>query len=333
MYLQFEGEYVRKYLSLATLLIFCLLTCCKGKPYSFYIPDGTPLLCTAKMCVDNSKSSYDIRYNRVSGTELISKMLSETADIVIAPLISLVNMHNSNHFYTLLGIVTFDNNFLVAKESFNHEGSLVDNLYGEIIISYQRNNVSGLLMNVMLKNENVNIINTISDKRPDMINILYVANASDVTPIFRINNEIKFAVMPEPATSLMKILGFDVISSLSSLIGESAIPQAGLAVKKKLLDNNRNLAAFLLAKLRESTDYLFSNPDEVIDICINKLQSPSLSNEAALKLFISERGSSILVVKSSEEVRDSISLLLGYCLEINSSLIGDKLPSEDFYFS
>ena len=266
-------------LLVALVLSIGLLTACnkgnnKGNgndvTLTFAAPEGTPALAIARLITDNkSISGKNVNYKIVNPSNIAKEMQAGLSDLVIMPVNAGATLINKGADYKLVSVAVDGSLYLVGKNIDEAAKTLtIDDIKGKRIACIGQQGVPGLVFRYILKENNINIVDS-PEKVPE--NSVYIKYASDGTQARTAveNGSVDYAVVGEPAATTFKIkFGFnaqmDLQAEYKKVSGKDTYPQAGIFVKSSLASDTAFMDA-LFAALKASKEWVKNNPQSVND--------------------------------------------------------------------
>ena len=266
-------------LLVAIVLSIGLLTACnkgnnKGNgndvTLTFAAPEGTPALAIARLITDNkSISGKNVNYKIVNPSNIAKEMQAGLSDLVIMPVNAGATLINKGADYKLVSVAVDGSLYLVGKNIDEAAKTLtIDDIKGKRIACIGQQGVPGLVFRYILKENNINIVDS-PEKVPE--NSVYIKYASDGTQARTAveNGSVDYAVVGEPAATTFKIkFGFnaqmDLQAEYKKVSGKETYPQAGIFVKSSLAFDAAFMDA-LFAALKASKEWVKNNPQSVND--------------------------------------------------------------------
>ena len=266
-------------LLVALVLSIGLLTACnkddnKGNgndvTLTFAAPEGTPALAIARLITDNkSISGKNVNYKIVNPSNIAKEMQAGLSDLVIMPVNAGATLINKGADYKLVSVAVDGSLYLVGKNIDEAAKTLtIDDIKGKRIACIGQQGVPGLVFRYILKENNINIVDS-PEKVPE--NSVYIKYASDGTQARTAveNGSVDYAVVGEPAATTFKMkFGFnaqmDLQTEYKKVSGKETYPQAGIFVKSSLASDTAFMDA-LFAALKASKEWVKNNPQSVND--------------------------------------------------------------------
>jgi len=333
----------------ALLVTFCLcaamplgaaaLSGCGGlKEFVFLAPDGGTLLPAAKLFCDAPEiPGYRVKGEAVSGTAVEARLLAGTCDAAIAPINLCARAYNTGGNYALAGVAAWGNNYIVAigeGASGGEQAPELGDLYGEVLYAFGAAAVPGVTLKAVLEKKGVayEAVTSPEGAKPDRLNVLFLPAAADIIlQINRPDSPVRYAYLPEPNVTALTAGGANgIIFDIQELWEEETgqrYPQAGLVIKKSLLESAPGAVTAFLTKMEESAAFCLANPAESARLAKESLQSAALPSLALTQKYIEGNGRQIMAYGSvnDAEVRASVAAYLAV-------IMGDNAPDEGFYF-
>lgn len=266
-------------LLVALVLSIGLLTACnkddnKGNgndvTLTFAAPEGTPALAIARLITDNkSISGKNVNYKIVNPSNIANEMRTENSDLVIMPVNAGAKLISNGAKYKLVSVAVDGSLYLVGKIGKSETATTltIDDIKGKKIACIGQQGVPGLVFRYILKENNINIVDS-PEKVPE--NSVYIKYASDGLQAKTAveNKSVDYAVVGEPAATTFKTKGFnaqmDLQAEYKKVSGKETYPQAGIFVKSSLASDTAFMDA-LFAALKASKEWVKDNPQSVND--------------------------------------------------------------------
>lgn len=263
-------------LLVALVLSIGLLTACnkdgnKGNgndvTLTFAAPEGTPALAIARLITDNkSISGKNVNYKIVNPSNIAKEMQAGLSDLVIMPVNAGATLINKGADYKLVSVAVDGSLYLVGKSE-TATTLTIDDIKGKKIACIGQQGVPGLVFRYILKENNINIVDS-----PEKVseNSVYIKYASDGTQARAAveNGSVNYAVVGEPAATTFKTKGFnaqmDLQAEYKKVSGKETYPQAGIFVKSSLASDTAFMDALFTA-LKASKEWVKNNPQSVND--------------------------------------------------------------------
>jgi NitT/TauT family transport system substrate-binding protein len=328
---------------IAIVLSFGLLTACPSsndEKVVFYCPDGGPLLSVAKMMTDNVQfDGFDVEYNKAGSTLIASKILGGMdGDIFVAPINAGAKAYNANKSFVLGGVIAWGNSYIVANKT--EEITSLGQLVGETLYAFQENSVPGITLKMIIEAAYLDykvLKNGDETVDENKINLVFLADAAAIVVEMNKDSNVKYAVLPEPnatvvtmAATSAKEIAIDLQEIYQEQYGEN-YPQAGVFIRKTLVDNHKDFVTKFLAEVKKSADWTLENGEAAAALAKEKLAS-AMPAAAALTRYIGERGQDIMVFTSAAEAKNASVNYLTRVNSANPNMMGGT-PDDGFYIA
>lgn len=302
------------------LLIFLLSFNIFGETLKVLTPDGLPALSLAKMMttvheIDGNKIEYKIE--KLSDA-LVVEMLKREGDIAIVPSNFAAQLYNKKLGYKILGTVGWGSFYVISRENIDS----LEELKGREIYTFGKGLTPDIIFESIIKSKGI-------EKKDIKIN--YLSSGNEVAALY-LGKKADIVVVPEPILSkiLSKSLGTNVISNLNeewkSLVNSDlGYPQSTLVIKEEVYNSNPKLVDEFVSQLKTSVASLYKNRDE----SIKYIQNSSISVDTSILDSILSRANILYtpILDCQEEYNRYFKVLN----EVNSKVIGGKIPNEEIY--
>lgn len=266
-------------LLVALVLSIGLLTACnnsnkKGNgndvTLTFAAPEGTPALAIARLITDNkSISGKNVNYKIVNPSNIAKEMQAGLSDLVIMPVNAGATLINKGADYKLVSVAVDGSLYLVGKNIDEAAKTLtIDDIKGKRIACIGQQGVPGLVFRYILKENNINIVDSPENVTENSVYIKYASDGLQAKTAVE-NKSVDYAVVGEPAATTFKIkFGFnaqmDLQAEYKKVSGKETYPQAGIFVTSSLASDAAFMDA-LFAALKASKEWVKNNPQSVND--------------------------------------------------------------------
>lgn len=263
-------------LLVALVLSIGLLTACnkddnKGNgndvTLTFAAPEGTPALAIARLITDNkSISGKNVNYKIVNPSNIAKEMQAGLSDLVIMPVNAGATLINKGADYKLVSVAVDGSLYLVGKSE-TATTLTIDDIKGKKIACIGQQGVPGLVFRYILKENNINIVDSPENVTENSVYIKYASDGTQARAAVE-NKSVNYAVVGEPAATTFKTKGFnaqmDLQAEYKKVSGKETYPQAGIFVKSSLASDAAFMDA-LFAALKASKEWVKNNPQSVND--------------------------------------------------------------------
>lgn len=311
---------------LLVLFIFLALVGCskKSSKITVIIPNGSPTIAFGKIINENKEYDFDI----VSGPDLlVSAFTSKSHDVIIAPITLGAKLHiNNNSVYQLHSIITTGNNYIISKKELLIES--LNQLNNHEILAYGQNNVPDIILRKVLFDNNIESEISYEASVEALIS-KFICNTNNPNQLCTSGNIILSA---EPIVSQIK-LKYNVDLNIIDLQAEfkkttnvDLIPQAAIFINP----NAKNIKGILklLESLQDDIIYLNKKPTEYASQLSQYEQFKNTDEEIIAN---SIPGSSIVFLngKKSKQLINNYFKIIN---DFNPNILGNKIPSNEFYY-
>lgn len=117
------------------------------------MPDGAPALAMAKLMADDTDSdgvTYKVVATDLIASKVTNKDMEKNADLCVLPVTAASKLLGNGENYTMLGVVTHGNLYLISKEGEALSAENMDSLKGKKIGVLKINEVPGLTLKTVL---------------------------------------------------------------------------------------------------------------------------------------------------------------------------------------
>lgn len=302
------------------LLIFLLSFNIFGETLKVLTPDGLPALSLAKMMtnvheIDGNKVEYKIE--KLSDA-LVVDILKREGDIAIVPSNFAAQLYNKKLGYKILGTVGWGSFYVISRENIDS----LEELKGREIYTFGKGLTPDIIFESILKSKGI-------EKKDIKIN--YLSSGNEVAALY-LGKKADIVVVSEPILSkiLLKSLGTNVISNLNEewknlVNSDLGYPQSTLVIKEEVYNSNPKLVDEFVSQLKTSVASLYKNRDE----SIKYIQNSSISVDTSILDSILSRANILYtpILDCQEEYNRYFKVLN----EVNSKVIGGKIPNEEIY--
>ena len=294
----------------------------ESETVTVYAPDGAPALAISQMMSENfTVDGYKTEYNVVPAAQIKDKAL--TADFAIVPSNMASILYNqTNGKYKIVSVNTFGNIYLVGKSGTAQIDSLAD-LAGKTVYLTGQNGVPDLVFRYLLKQAGVF----------EQVTLTYKSDGSEIVPLLK-NGSADYAVLGEPAVSQSKAVAQTIeLADLQALWktatgSQIGYPQAALVVDGDFAAKNPAYVKAFAQKLKGAKTWLSENAAAA---------GTALKNNGSL--LKTELFNTNVIARcnidylSATDGKTIIESFYNVIKSFNYSLIGGKLPDNDFYYS
>lgn len=283
-------------------------------------PDGLPALSLAKMMSTTKKLDgiqLEYKIEKLSDA-LVVDMLKREGDIAIVPSNFSAQLYNKNLNYKVLGTVGWGSFYVVSRENI----SSLEELKGKEIYTFGKGLTPDIIFQVILKSKRIDLKD---------IKINYLSSGNELAALY-LGKKADTIVIPEPMLSkiLTKNLGTNIVSNLNDewknlSNSDLGYPQATLVIKEEIYNSNPKIVESFVQELKSSIAFLYKNPENSVQYI--KENNLSLDTSILDKILTRANIYYVPILDCQEEYNNYFKKLY----EINSKVIGGKIPNEEIY--
>ncbi len=312
------------YLKVLVILLFvCILISCKSKTndetLSVAFPSGAPSLSSIYISKEEKDGNNKTKTDILNDSSVIkASLINETYDLIVAPANLGAQIYNQNKSYYMISGITFGNLYLVSKD----EIESVSDLNNYNFISFGKGSITDLVSSYILKENNITT------------NTSYLTSAADTkTNFLSSNKEQEVYLLAEPLFSALKdnytknnkpFHYISVEEEWKKLTDLEGFLQAALFVKKDTYLNKRDLVDDYLKRLEESINNI--NNKDLIGKNNKMIKDLGYFNFTDDVMYSAIIGSNIKFI-----TKDNLKEIFEKTYYLNLSLIGGKIPNEEFF--
>lgn len=300
------------------IFVLTLISCNKKESnidtLSIAVPGGAPSLSVLDLMYDD-KDSIDVLND---SAVIKSSFLNESYDLIVAPANIGAQVYNANKNYYMLAGLTFGNLYLVSKTPFN----TISDLSSFNFISFGKGTITDLVSSYVLKENNITI------------NTSYLSSTADTkTAFISTTNEKEVYLIADPIYSQVKsnfktnsksFYSISLTEEWNKCTNTQGFLQAALFVLKKTYLSKEELVNKYVDQIKESITNL--NNESNINITNQKIKDLNIFDFSDLVMINAIKGSNIRYLSGIESKE-----IFEKTYSHNLSLIGGKLPDEEFY--
>ncbi len=296
------------------------------------MPDGAPALALAGLMhadrADDGVTYRVVDVNTAAGVKPLLSQVTNTdvkknADLCVLPLTAAVQKFGEGDGYTMLGLVTQGNLYLVSKETTVYTKENASALLGKAVFVKQMTQVPGQTLKAALTRNGVAwSVYEGGDRATDRVHLVSQAD----------NNELE--VLAEPAVSkrLGQNQGWNVVGDLQELYGDCGLgvdgyPQAVLLVKNGFLAENAAWVRSFVRRIIDAETWLYT------------ADAADVYNAVAGHVYESGQQVVFSTETLSVETRRRCGVHFTYAAQAQTAVqsylteTANKLPLENFYWS
>jgi NitT/TauT family transport system substrate-binding protein len=317
---------------LICLLLFGALTACSGNAntINLMLVDGAPSLTVAKMLSENpTVEGLSVSYQLAELTQLTAALLNGQPDFAIVPINVAALMHNNGSGYRLAAVTTWGILHVVS----NQNVSSLQQLKGETIFAFGQSGTPGITLRAVLNQAGIGFTQAPNQPEADKVHIVYRATPADVRNEILANNA-SFAVLAEPLATAITPATNGQFKAVINIQDEwkkhnegENYPQAALIFHQRL---PLTLVSEFVAKVEASSLYANANPQSAGDLAAG-LHGSTLPS-GALIAQAHAAGRLPINFTRAEQAKSAVNSYLQIILSDAPTLVGGKMPSDNFFY-
>lgn len=238
-------------LSIFLLICGCNDTNKNNKELKIIAPSGAPSIAFYKYINDDNFITNSLPSN------IQASMVNGEYDVAILDVVGGINIINKGASYLLTSVITFGNFYLLSLG--NDENETIDE--EDIIVSFGQNTTPDLIYKSLF---------------PDISIDYYLNGVSEVSAVaisgLIDNKTVNYVFIAQPV--MQKVLQTNentfIYADIKELFEEKyqtdGIPQAGVFIKKSLIESNKEDITNFLSSLKDDIDNVTINPDLLLDL-------------------------------------------------------------------
>lgn len=238
-------------LSIFLLICGCNDTNKNNKELKIIAPSGAPSIAFYKYINDDNFITNSLPSN------IQASMVNGEYDVAILDVVGGINIINKGASYLLTSVITFGNFYLLSLG--NDENETIDE--EDIIVSFGQNTTPDLIYKSLF---------------PDISIDYYVNGVSEASSVaisgLIDNKTVNYVFIAQPV--MQKVLQTNentfIYADIKELFEEKyqtdGIPQAGVFIKKSLIESNKEDITNFLSSLKDDIDNVTINPDLLLDL-------------------------------------------------------------------
>ncbi len=305
---------------LVTILFILLSIGIFGETIKVLTPDGLPALSLSKMMVetndlDGNKVEYKIE--KLSDS-LVVNMLKREGDIAIVPSNFAAQLYNKNLGYKILGTVGWGSFYVISRESIDS----LEGLRGKEVYTFGKGLTPDIIFQSILRAKGI---------ASKDIKINYLSNGNELAALY-LGKKADIIVVPEPMLSkiLSKNIGTNIVANLNDewkklVNSDLGYPQSTLVVKEEILNTKPQIVKKFTESLNQSVNFLYKDRD----ISAEYIEKNGIGVDSKIleKILIRANIYYTPILDCQEEYNRYFEVLK----EVNSKVIGGKIPNEEIY--
>ncbi len=221
--------------------------------YTVMTPDGAPSMAIAKMMMDNNQFGRKAEYNIIGSETVAASFTNGDADFIIAPTNAGVMLSNKLGTYKVVAVTSWGNLYLTGLNTYKSLDECSD--VNEFLSQFEGKNIAsigtGLVPDKTFKHilDESNITATLTASNAGLIQ----TGLSEKT--------MELAILGEPAVTATLTMASEAkrlcsVADLWNQVTGGSFTQAGLFVKKSIIENDSEAVKNFIAELEKSIEFL-----------------------------------------------------------------------------
>jgi len=287
------------------MFVLLLIGCMKTDAMTMIVPFGNPQL--SQLYLQNQEHYH---VDVVIGADpLVTAFGSASHDVIFAPVNLGARFFQSKEEYTLLGVVTWGNYFLISERELS-----LETIKDQTVIVFGRNQVSDILMKIINEYHQLNLT------------FEYVDSMSSAAAEAMLNPQ-KIVLISDPSYTQLRLNnplfnGLELHGLYQDASSNHLLPQAGVFVHKRLtLQQKSQIQADIITSIHRLTTH------QEMMINLAKTYGITWSSEVLIQVFTSNQ----LTFVSSMDAKPSVEVFFQHILTYQPQLMNNELPHEGFY--
>ena len=273
-----------------------------------FCPVGSTLL-----GISEYASNYENKVEVGNATLISAAFMNTQYDVIVAPITAGVNVYSKAPNYKLDNVFVWGNFYLLSNEKIEN----ISDLEGKTISSFQKGNVPEIVLETVLKQNDVNCtVNYLSNVEATAT--AFLGGTSDI--IVSAEPSVQQILSKKPGTHVL-----DLQAEYKKVTNNADLPQAGIFVSNDYIAKVKDYNKYI-DLLRNSVKSVNTNPLAAAENAM-KL-TDNFEKLGAEKLAAAVPGCNF-AIKSKEENKKAINAFLNASNEILGSTY--QLPNETFY--
>ena len=242
---------------------------------------------------------------------MLSFIIKGDADIAAIPANMAAIIFNRQLDYKAVAVISETQLFIVSADN---KIQTINDIKNKTIYCGTKLAAPDLMLQYLISSEklpNVNINYSLSN--PDLAKAVASKNAD-------------IAILPEPFVSSAMLENKDVHIVVEISKYAENYPVAVLIAKNTFINHNKALLQEILEEYKKSTDYIINNKNEIESLIKN---SSMIINAEAAAYGMNRMG---LTFYSGEKMKFALNNYYNFLYNFDKKLIGNKIPSNEFYY-
>lgn len=300
-----------------------------------YMPDGAPALALAGMMAKDTEDdgvTYRVVNASAIATKVSGQVEADNADLCVLPITAASKLLGSGEQYTMLGVVTHGNLYVVSKSETQLNAENLSSLAGKNVGVLNINEVPGMTLKMVLNKHNVawSVVGNDGTMSESNVNLTAISGADAVGTV----EGAEYYLLAEPAASAQAKKGYSIVGDIQALYGEeNGYPQAVLVVKNSALSSREQDVKDFVGKLSESAAYLqTATGAELVETVSAHMDDPEQATSLKAPLLTADvLGRCGIYFTYAVDSITAVNAYLQGVLEINDK--ATSIPAEKFFWT
>lgn len=288
------------------ILIFILINTLHS--YQMYLLNGPTGISVLKMMKDYK--AIDIKMVNAPNN-MLSMIIKGEADIAAIPANMAAIIFNRQLQYKAVAVISETKFFIVSA---NKNIQTINDLRNKTIYCGTKLAAPDLMLQYLISKEKIEKSNiNYSFSNPDLAKMIASENADA-------------AILPEPfaSSAMLENKNVHIVVEISKYVEN--YPVAILIAKDTFINHNKALLNEVLDEYKKSTDYILNNKNEIENLIKN---SPMIINPKAAVYGLNRMG---LTFYDGAKMKFALNSYYNFLYNFDKQLIGNKIPSDNFYY-
>lgn len=295
-----------KYTKIILTLFFILINSLYS--YEMYLLNGPTGIGGLKM-MQNYKG-IDIKTVNAPNN-MLSLIVKGQADIAAIPANMAAIIFNKQLDYKAVAVISETKLFIVSA---NNKIQTINDIKNKTIYCGTKLAAPDLMLQYLISKEKIQNVNiNYSFSNPDLAKAVASKN-------------VDIAILPEPFLSSAMLENKDVhiVVEMSKYVDN--YPVAILIAKGTFINHNKALLQDVLNEYKKSTEYILNNKNEIENLLSN---SSMIINAQSVNYGLNRMG---LTFYDGGKMKFALNNYYNFLFNFDKKLIGNKIPSNDFYY-
>ena len=242
----------------AVIFVGCNETPTTTPTYTVMTPDGAPSMAIAKMMMDNNQFGRKANYSIIGSEAVSASFTNGDADFIIAPSNAGVMLSNKLGTYKMVAVTSWGNLFVVGSNTYKALSECAD--VSEFMQQFAGKEIASIGTNLVPDKTFKHILTTAN------VNATLTASTAPLIQSDLKDGKIEFGILGEPAVTatLMNATNAKRLCSVAEIwkqVVGTEFTQAGLFVKKSIIENDKAAVESFISELKASIEFLNASAD------------------------------------------------------------------------